>query len=101
MKCLLYNREINLPIGGCLLFGNGSLWNFDIYEGHQRKGYGKLLFNSIISYIKEYYQHNAQIHLYCEIDNDNAIKFYKALGLKCDNTIYLIDNRQAYKFTSY
>lgn len=68
-------------LADCNLNDNGSIWDFEVVENSRNKGYGRKLFETVIDFIKKTYPDRKQIIAYCEIDNRNALMFWKAVGM--------------------
>ena len=66
----------------CLLFTNKvvSLWGFEVYPEHQRKGYAKKTLEGVIKALREQGRHI--LALYVKRDNTSAITLYESLGFK-------------------
>jgi len=76
------------------LFENADITNIAVKKEQRRKGYGKLLLETILNECKR--QNTEYVHLEVRVSNEPAINLYKSYGFEIINTrkSYYEDNHE-------
>jgi len=65
------------------LFENADITNIAVKEEYRKKGYGKLLLETLLNECKK--QNTEYVHLEVRVSNDSAINLYKSYGFEIIN----------------
>ena len=89
-------QEVIGYIGAYILCGQAEILNFVIDESYQRKGYGQLLMNTVLTECM--LNETETITLEVKVTNIKGINFYQKNGFKIVNTRkqYYADGSDAY-----
>lgn len=72
-------------IGRCSIFkypDRYELWNFRVFPGFKRKGYGTEMLKEVVKRYKRFIKPDRPLILFVYKNNDIAIHLYKKLGFK-------------------